>query len=90
VPRSGNGDVRRHAWDGGCDFGRRVARVARQRRSVLRNSNKLALRLTPCEVFARVAHVGQEVAQFEVELAQRLSEAGSPVVSLEPRVDPRV
>jgi hypothetical protein len=57
---------------------------------VLHNSNKLALRLTPCDVFARVAPVGQEVAQFEVELAQRLAEAGSPVCPLEPRVDPRV
>jgi hypothetical protein len=57
---------------------------------VLRNSNKLALRLTPGDVFARVAPVGQEVAQFEVELAQRLGAAGCPVCPLEPRVDPRV
>ncbi|MBS2549381.1 aminoglycoside phosphotransferase family protein [Catenulispora sp. NL8] len=57
---------------------------------VLQNSNKLALRLTPCTVFARVAPVGQEVAQFEIELAQRLTEAGGPVCPLEPRVDPRV
>ncbi|MFD8853734.1 aminoglycoside phosphotransferase family protein, partial [Streptomyces sp. NPDC059604] len=57
---------------------------------VLHNSNKLALRLTPCDVFARVAPVGQEVAQFEVDLAQRLIEAGCPVCPLEPRADPRV
>ncbi|WP_190394774.1 aminoglycoside phosphotransferase family protein [Nocardiopsis deserti] len=57
---------------------------------VLHNSNKLALRLTPCDVFARVAPVGQEVAQFEVELAQRLAEVGGPVCPLEPRADPRV
>jgi Ser/Thr protein kinase RdoA (MazF antagonist) len=57
---------------------------------VLRNSNKLALRLTPCDVFARVAPVGQEVAQFEVELAQRLAEVGCPAAALESRVDPRV
>ncbi|MEV0578169.1 aminoglycoside phosphotransferase family protein [Streptomyces sp. NPDC050392] len=57
---------------------------------VLHNSNKLALRLTPCGVFARVAPVGQEVAQFEVELAQRLAEVGCPVCPLEPRVNPRV
>lgn len=50
----------------------------------------LALRLTPADVFARVAHVGQEVAQREIELAQRLTEAGCPVARLEPRVDPRV
>ena len=57
---------------------------------ILHNSNKLSLRLTPCDVFARVAHVGQEVAQFEVELAQRLIEVGCPMCPLEPRVDPRV
>jgi len=57
---------------------------------VLHDSNKLALRLTPCDVFARVAPQGQEVAQFEVELAQQLAEVGSPVGLLEPRADPRV
>lgn len=57
---------------------------------VLHNSNKLALRLRPCDVLARVARVGQEVAQLEVELAQRLTEAGCPVCPLEPRVDPLV
>ncbi|NIK57522.1 aminoglycoside phosphotransferase family protein [Kribbella shirazensis] len=57
---------------------------------VLHNSNKLALRLTPCDVFARVAPVGQEVAEFEIELAQRLAGLGSPVAALEPRVDPQV
>ncbi|MEW2529883.1 aminoglycoside phosphotransferase family protein [Streptomyces sp. NPDC047071] len=57
---------------------------------MLHNSNKLSLRLTPCDVFARVAPVGQEVAQFEVELAQRLAETGCPVCPLEPRVVPRV
>src|SRR3954454_482467 len=57
---------------------------------VLHNSNKLALRLTPCDVLARVAPVGQEVAELEVELAQRLAEVGCPVGALDPRVDPRV
>jgi hypothetical protein len=57
--------------------------------SVLHNSNKLALRLLPCDVFARVAHVGQEVAQLEVELALRLAETEGPVAALEPRVEPR-
>ena len=58
--------------------------------TVLHNSNKLALRLTPCDVSARVAHTGQEVAQFEVELAQQLAEVGCPAGTLEPRVDPLV
>jgi hypothetical protein len=57
---------------------------------VLHNSNKLALRVLPCDVLARVAHVGHEVAQFEVDLAQRLAETDSPVAALEPRVEPRV
>jgi Ser/Thr protein kinase RdoA (MazF antagonist) len=57
---------------------------------VLQNSNKLALRLHPCDVFARVAVVGHEVAGFEIELARVLAEHGSPVAALEPRVEPRV
>jgi aminoglycoside phosphotransferase (APT) family kinase protein len=56
---------------------------------VLQNSNKLVLRLTPCDVLARVTHVGQE-AQLEVERAQRLAEAGCPVGALMPLVDPIV
>ncbi|MFC5263883.1 phosphotransferase enzyme family protein [Kribbella qitaiheensis] len=57
---------------------------------VLNDSNKLTLRLLPCEVLARVAPVAQQVALFEIELAQRLAESGSPVAALEPRVEPRV
>lgn len=57
---------------------------------VVQNSNKLALRLLPCDVFARVALAGQEVSALEVELAERLALLGSPVAALEPRVDPRV
>ncbi|MGW0950131.1 phosphotransferase enzyme family protein [Streptomyces sp. NPDC002623] len=57
---------------------------------VLHDSNKLTLRLLPCDVLARVAPVAQQVAQFEVELAQRLAESGCPVAALEPRVEPRV
>ncbi|MEV4582484.1 aminoglycoside phosphotransferase family protein [Nonomuraea jabiensis] len=57
---------------------------------VLHDSNKLTLRLLPCDVLARVAPVADQVAQFEVELAQRLAESGCPVAALEPRVEPRV
>jgi Phosphotransferase enzyme family len=57
---------------------------------VLHDSDKLTLRLLPCDVLARVAPVARQVAQFEVELAQRLAESGCPVAALEPRVDPRV
>jgi Ser/Thr protein kinase RdoA (MazF antagonist) len=58
--------------------------------TVLHDSNKLTLRLLPCDVLARVAPVAQQVARFEVELAERLAEAGCPVAALEPRVEPRV
>jgi phosphotransferase family enzyme len=57
---------------------------------VLHDSNKLTLRLLPCDVLARVAPVAHQVARFEVELAQRLAGSGCPVAVLEPRVDPRV
>jgi len=57
---------------------------------VLHDSNKLTLRLLPCDVLARVAPVAHQVAQFEIELAQRLAVAGSPVAALESRVEPRV
>ena len=57
---------------------------------VLHDSNKLTLRLLPCDVLARVAPVALQVSQFEVELAQRLAESGCPVATLERRVAPRV
>jgi Ser/Thr protein kinase RdoA (MazF antagonist) len=60
---------------------------------VLHNSNKLTLRLLPCDVLARVAPVAPRAlqgAQFEVALAQRLAEAGCPVAALERRVGPRI
>jgi hypothetical protein len=59
--------------------------------TVVHNSNKLALRLSPCDALARVAHVGREVAQFEVKVAQGLAESeGCPVAALDPRVAPGV
>src|SRR5215469_12951121 len=57
---------------------------------VLNDSNRLAVRLLPCDVLARVAPTAHQAAQFEVELAQRLAETQSPVAVLEPRVEPRV
>ncbi len=58
---------------------------------VLQNSNRLAVRLLPCDVLARVAHVvHQPGAEFEVEVARRLAESDSPVAELEPRVELRV
>ncbi|WP_129843531.1 phosphotransferase [Streptomyces sp. RFCAC02] len=57
---------------------------------VLHNSNKLTLRLLPCDILARVAPMDQQVAQFEIDLAQRLAAAGCPVAALDPRVESRV
>ena len=57
---------------------------------VLQNSNKLAVRLTPCDILARVAPLEHQVAQFEVQLARRLANTESPVAALDPRVEPRV
>jgi aminoglycoside phosphotransferase (APT) family kinase protein len=57
---------------------------------VLHDSNKLTLRLLPSDVLARVAPVAHQVAQFEIDLAQRLAESESPVAALEPRADARV
>ncbi len=57
---------------------------------VVQDSNKLTLRLLPCDVLARVAPSADQVARMEVELAQRLVGFGSPVAALDPRVGPRV
>ncbi len=58
---------------------------------VLNESNRVALRLLPCDVLARVAHgrQGVDVAAFEVEVARQLAETASPVAGLDPRVAPR-
>ena len=58
---------------------------------VLHDSNRLAVRLLPCDVLARVAHVAHQAGSaFEVEVARRLAETDSPVAELDPRVEPRV
>jgi Phosphotransferase enzyme family len=58
---------------------------------VLHDSNRLTVRLLPCDVLARVGPVAHQAGlEFEVELAQLLAEAGCPVATLEPRVAPRV
>ena len=57
---------------------------------VVQNSNALGLRLLPCDVFARTAVAGQEVAAFEVLVAQSLGAVSAPIASLDPRVEARV
>jgi aminoglycoside phosphotransferase (APT) family kinase protein len=62
---------------------------------VLNDSNRLVVRLTPCDVVARVTpmthHAGHHMsAEREVELVKRLTQTGSPVAALDTRVEPRV
>jgi hypothetical protein len=55
---------------------------------VVHNSNLLALRLLPCDAFARVGSGGVATAlAFEVELARRLTDVEAPVAALDPRVE---
>lgn len=61
--------------------------------SVIQDSNRLAVRLLPCGVLARVAASvpgNHEGAAFEVEMARQLEGADCPIALLEPRVQPRV
>src|SRR5829696_4806706 len=57
---------------------------------VLHVSNRLALRLLPSDVLARVARPTHEAGEFEVVLAARLAATDSPVALLDPRVAPGV
>lgn len=58
---------------------------------VIHNSDRVALRLVPCDVLARVAPSGQLAdSEFEVEVAHRLAAVDAPVAELDPRVGPRV
>jgi len=59
--------------------------------TVIHDSDRIAVRLLPSDVLARVAYeVHQAGTEFEVEVARRLAETGSPVGILDPRVEPRV
>ncbi|GAA3132181.1 phosphotransferase [Streptomyces rectiviolaceus] len=58
---------------------------------VIHNSDRVALRLAPCDVLARVAPPGHLAdSEFEVEVARRLADTDAPVAELDPRVAPRV
>jgi aminoglycoside phosphotransferase (APT) family kinase protein len=57
---------------------------------VLHASNRLAVRLLPSDVLARVASAAHGAAQLEVDLARRLADTDTPVAALDPRVAPRV
>lgn len=58
---------------------------------VINNSDRIALRLVPCDVLARVAPPAhRDGSEFEVEVARRLAEVDGPVGELEPRIEPQV
>ena len=58
---------------------------------VIHNSDRIAVRLIPCDVLARIApQAWEDGFQFEAEVARRLAETDSPVGELEPRAEPRV
>ncbi|MEV6239187.1 phosphotransferase [Lentzea sp. NPDC051838] len=58
---------------------------------VINNSDRVVLRLLPCDVVVRVAPLADlGGSEFEVEVARVISAAGGPVADLDPRVEPRV
>ena len=58
---------------------------------VLNDSNRLVVRLMPCDIVARVTPMTHFAsAEREVEVVKRLAETDIPVAALEPRVEPRV
>ena len=58
---------------------------------VLSDSNRLVVRLRPCDVVARVTPIMHFASvEREVEVVRRLAQMDSPVAALEPRVEPRV
>ena len=68
----------------------REAHLSAEHAVVVQNSNKLAVRILPCDVLARVAAVGQHVGALEIAVAQGLAARGAPVAPLDPRVERRV
>ncbi|MBE1603611.1 hypothetical protein [Actinopolymorpha pittospori] len=58
---------------------------------VLSDSNRLVIRLRPCDIVARITPMTHFAsAEREVELVRRLAQTDSPVAALEARVEPRV
>ena len=63
---------------------------------VLSDSNRLVIRLVPCDVVVRIATVDYRVfaaaggPEREVEIVGKLAESSAPVAALEPKVGPRV
>jgi phosphotransferase family enzyme len=59
--------------------------------TVIHDSDRISVRLQPADVVARVAYeLHRPRAEFEVDVARCLAETGSPIGTLDPRVEPRV
>ncbi len=58
---------------------------------VLHDSNRVVVRLLPCDVVARVSPSGWYSPRAEVELARRLAtETDGLIAGLDPRVEPAI
>jgi hypothetical protein len=57
---------------------------------ILNASNRLAVRLLPSDVVARVADAAHGAAQLELDVAAQLAGTSSPVAAPDPRVPPQV
>ena len=55
---------------------------------ILHDSNRIVIRILPCDIVARVSPIGWYSPAREVELARRLAaETDAPIAGLDPRVD---
>lgn len=68
----------------------RKAGASAENAVIVQNSNKLAVRILPCDLLARVAVVGQHVGDLEIAVAQGLAARRAPVAALDPRLEQRV
>ena len=66
------------------------AGVSAEHPEIVQNSNKLAVRILPCDLLARVAVVGQHVGTLEIAVAEGLTARGAPVARLDARLERRV
>jgi Ser/Thr protein kinase RdoA (MazF antagonist) len=58
---------------------------------VIHNSDRIVVRLLPCDVLARIAPLAHLAgSEFEVEVARHLAAVGGPVAELDPRAGSRV
>ena len=82
-----------------CDAARAIASalgLAVDDAVVLSDSNRLVVRLLPCDVVARIAPTGYRVftgavgAARELDVVRRLAELDGPVAGPDPRVEPEV